>query len=96
MSIDVLKSNFLAAIVEKFIAYSAPAIPAMIAEMINAVSLYFVIFIPTDSAAILLSRIAVTARPVLLFTRLRTTNSENRISKIPAVKVEILLIDTAP
>ena len=33
------------------------------AEMENAMILYFVILIPTDSAAILLSRIAMIARP---------------------------------
>ena len=92
----MLKSNFLAIIVEKFIAYNAPAIPANAADMINAVSLYLVIPIPTDSAAILLSLIAVTARPVLLLTRFRTTNNAKIISRTPAVNDEISAIPTAP
>ena len=45
---------------------------------------------PMESAAILLSRTAMTARPVRLFTKFRTKNSVTRDeSTTPEVKVEI-------
>lgn len=56
--------------------------------MVNAISLNFVILIPTDSAAIRLSRIAITARPVLEFTKLYTINKMTRIMITLAVKLD--------
>jgi len=50
-------------------AYITPAKPAKKAPMTKAVTLYLLIFIPTDSAAISLSLIAVIALPVLDLTR---------------------------
>ena len=58
------------------------------AETEKAISLYFVILIPIDSAAIRLSRIAITARPVLEFTKLYTINKMTRIMITPAVKLD--------
>ncbi len=53
----------------------------------KAISLYFVMLMPTDSAAILLSLIAVIARPERLYIRFITINSVNSISIKPAVKL---------
>ena len=93
---EVLKSNFFAAIVEKFMAYSAPAIPARAAEVIKAVSLYLVILIPTDSAAMRLSRIAVIARPERLYIRFITIKRVKSMSTKPAVNEAIFVMPTAP
>jgi len=66
MMIDMLYPKFfgVAVSVERLWAYSTPAVPAKNAEMTKAVSLYFVISMPIDSAAIRLSRMAMIARPV--------------------------------
>ena len=65
-------------------------------EIENAISLYFIPLIPTLSAAIRLSLIAITARPLLEFMKLRTMNSvmHNRI--MPIVKVESLGVPVIP
>ena len=49
-----------------------------------------------ESAAILLSRTAMTARPVRLFTKFSTKNSVTRMSTTPEVKVEILVTPDTP
>ena len=51
---------------------------------------------PMESAAILLSRTAMTARPVRLFTKFSTKNSVTRMSTTPEVKVEILVTPDTP
>ena len=49
-------------------------------------SIYLVILIPTDSAAIRLSLVDIIARPLLEFTRFCTMNSVRRTRKIPIGK----------
>ena len=86
---DMLYPKFLgrAVRVVRLWAYSTPAIPASPAEMENASSLYLVILIPMDSAAIRLSRIAMMARPVREFTRFMTMNRVISTRITPMVKV---------
>ena len=60
------------------------------AEIVKAKSLNFVILIPTDSAAILSSRIAITARPVLECTRFKTIIRVITTKTTPIVNVESL------
>ena len=69
--------------------YSTPARPARAAETVNAISLYLVILIPTDSAAIRLSRMAIMARPSLESTRFVTINKVIRRRMTPIRKVEV-------
>ena len=58
--------------------------------MVNAIILKRVISIPTDSAAMRLSRIAVIARPERELTRNVTMTSVRSSSAIPIVNVETL------
>ena len=62
----------------------------------NVISLNFVILMPTDSAAIRLSRIAMMARPLLELTRLNTTNNATRIKITPIKKVDCLGVPVIP
>ena len=57
---------------------------------------YFIVEIPTDSAAMRLSRTAMIARPVRLRTRLRMMTSATMMSTKPAKNVEILSVPDAP
>ena len=66
------------------------------AEIVNAIILYFVMLIPTDSAAMRLSRIAITARPDLELTKLRTITSATIIRTKPAVKEAMVCVPVAP
>ena len=70
--------------------------PASTALVTKAIILYLVALIPTDSAAMRLSRVAMMARPERLFIRLSTTNRVNKISTKPIVKVAILSTPTVP
>jgi len=63
---------------------------------VNVISLYFVMFIPIDSAAILLSRIAMIARPSLECMRFNTINNVIRISIKPIKNVESLGVPVIP
>ncbi len=54
------------------LARKPPAIAASIAPATNAMTLYFVVLIPNDSAAISLSRTAIIACPLVLRTKLTT------------------------
>ena len=58
------------------------------AEMENAMILYFVMLIPTDSAAIRLSRIDMMARPVLEWIRFSTITRVISTKTTPMVKLE--------
>ena len=70
--------------------------PASTALVTNAIILYFETLMPTDSAAMRLSRVAMIARPVRLLIRFSTTNSVNRISAKPMPKVAIFSTPVAP
>ena len=93
---EVLKSNLEACKEEKFNPYSAPAAPARAAEVTKAISLYLVRFRPTLSAAMLLSRRAMMARPARLSFRFSTTKRVMSTSTKPAVKVEMVAVLVAP
>ena len=77
-------------------AYRAPAIPAKAAEVTKAMSLYLVILMPTDSAAMRLSRIAIMARPERLRIRFRVTVRTTSTRMKPATKVESFVTPVAP
>ena len=77
-------------------AYRTPAAPAIAAEMVNAISLYFVMLIPIDSAAIRLSRIAMIARPSLELIRFCTINNVSRIRIKPITNVEFFGVPVIP
>ena len=62
----------------------------------KAISLYLVMGIPTERAAISLSRMEVMARPARELTRLRMTASVMITSTMPMVKVEAFLIPVMP
>ncbi len=96
MRMDVLKSNLVADNCEKLLPNSAPAAPARVAEITKAIMRYWVTEMPTDSAAILLSRTAIMARPVRLRTRLSTITSATITSTKPAKNVEIMSVPEAP
>ena len=93
---EVLKSNLEACKEEKFRPYRAPAAPAVAAEVTKAISLYLVRFSPTLSAAMLLSRKAMMARPARLSFRFSTTKRVMSTSTKPAVKVEMVAVPVAP
>ena len=57
---------------------------------------YLVVEMPTDSAAMRLSRTAMIARPVRLRTRLRTITRATMTSRKPARNVEIVSVPEAP
>ena len=59
-------------------------------------SLYFVMGMPTERAAISLSRMAVMARPARELTRLRMTSSVMMTSTMPMVKVDAFLMPVMP
>ena len=77
-------------------AYSVPAMPAKAAEITKAISLKRVVEMPTESAAMRLSRTAMTARPWRLLIKFSTMNSVMRIRMKPAVKFEILSMPETP
>ena len=64
--------------------------------MAKAISLYLVILIPTDSAAMRLSRMDMIARPVLEFTRFMTMISVIRTRMMPIVKVAACGVPVIP
>ena len=82
--------------VDRLCAYRTPAAPAIAAEIVNAMSLYFVTLIPIDSAAITLSRIAMIARPSLELIRLSTINNVTMIRINPIRKVESFGVPVIP
>ena len=88
--------NLAASREEKFRPYSAPAIPARKAETTNAFMRKAVTLMPTDSAAIRLSRTALMARPSLELMRFSTTNRVNSTSPKPTAKVEMRLMPVMP
>ena len=96
MRMDVLKSNLVAESCEKLPPKRAPAAPARAAETTKAIMRYSVTEMPTDSAAILLSRTAIMARPVRLRTRLSTITSATMTRMAPARKVEYVDTPEAP
>ena len=67
-----------------------PAAPARAAETVKAMSLYLVTLMPMLSAAMRLSRMAMTARPVRLFTRWKTTTRVMSRRIMPLVKVAMV------
>ena len=77
-------------------ATSAPAQPAITADIVKASILYFVIGIPTEPAAMWLSRMDMIARPSLELIRFSTiTVATSRIRK-PIVKLESLGVPEIP
>ena len=64
--------------------------------MLKASSLYFVMLIPMDSAAMRLSRMDMIARPVLEFTRFMTMISVIRTRMMPIVKVAACGVPVIP
>ncbi len=64
--------------------------------MVNAISLYLVILIPMDSAAILLSRTDMIARPDLELIRLRTMKRVIKVRITPIAKVEFFGVPVIP
>ena len=86
----------VAARVARLWAYRTPAIPARAAEMENAISLYLVMLIPMDSAAIRLSRMDMMARPVRELIRFNTITRVSKRSRIPIVKVAALGVPVIP
>ena len=62
----------------------------------NGVSLYFVMGMPTERAAISLSRMALMARPARELTRFRMTSSVIMTSTMPMVKVDAFLMPVMP
>ena len=70
--------------------------PARNAEVTKAIIRYFVTLMPTDSAAMRLSRQAMIARPERLLIKLSTTNSVNNTSAKPTVKVDMRLTPRVP
>ncbi len=64
--------------------------------MVKAISLYLVMLMPMDSAAIRLSRMDMIARPSLECTRLITINRVISTSIIPTRKVESLGVPVIP
>ena len=93
---DVLKLNLDACKEEKFRPNRTPAMPARNAETTKAFMRKVVTLMPTDSAAIRLSRTALMARPSLEFTRFSTTNRVNMISAKPMGNVDSFCIPVAP
>lgn len=77
-------------------AYSTPAAPASAEATVKAMRRYLVTLMPTDSAAMRLSRTAMMARPSRLCMRFSTTATVMSTSTMPRTKVEILSIPTAP
>ena len=59
-------------------------------------SLYFVMGMPTERAAISLSRMALMARPARELTRFRMTSSVTMTSTMPMVKVDAFLMPVMP
>ena len=70
--------------------------PARNAETTKAFMRKAVMLMPTDSAAIRLSRTALMARPSLELIRFSTTNRVNRIRQKPAVKVASFFTPVTP
>ena len=70
--------------------------PAKTADVTNAMSLYFVMGMPTERAAISLSRMALMARPARELTRFRMTSSVMMTSTMPTAKVEAFLMPVMP
>ena len=64
--------------------------------MLNAISLYFVMLIPTDSAAMRLSRMAMIARPEREFIRFSTMNRVSSTRTMPMAKVAALGVPVIP
>ena len=77
-------------------AYRTPATPARAAEIANAISLYLVILIPTDSAAMRLSRMDIMARPVRELIRFNTINRVISTRIMPTVKVAAFGVPVIP
>ena len=70
--------------------------PASAAEMTKASMRYLVTLMPTDSAAMRLSRMAMIARPERLLIRLSTTMSVKMTRRKPASKEASFLTPMAP
>ena len=70
--------------------------PASTALVTKAIILYLVMLMPTDSAAMRLSRVAMMARPERLLTRFCTTKRVKRISAKPIPKVAMVSMPTPP
>ena len=77
-------------------ANSAPAMPARTAETTKAFMRNAVTLMPTDSAAMRFSLMALIARPSLELMRFRTTNRVTRIRTKPMGKVDSLSMPVAP
>ena len=69
-------------------AYKTPATPAIALAIVNAISLYFIALMPTDSAATLLSRSAFIFLPVLELTRFIIIVTTIKSKMTPAVNEE--------
>jgi hypothetical protein len=83
MVMDRSGPNSFASTCDELTTSSAPPMPASMALKPKVSTLYTARFTPTTSAAVSLSRMAMSARPTRLFTRLRTTtNATTTITRI--------------